>query len=77
MDENALIPKKNEKDKQIFEYLRRNVIEDKSSRPQSAVTGLSSASKMSSNFIKDADPSGFDSLMRSSFYSTKNGGFQE
>ena len=62
------------------------------SRPQSAATGHSSSfSKLSNSFVRDYDPmdnmaersggnndpSGFDQTMRSSFYSTRNGGFNK
>ena len=69
LDENSLIPKKDEKDQKIFEYIQQR------SRPQSAITGLSSPSKMSNSFVRDYDPAGLDETMRSSFYSTRNGGF--
>jgi hypothetical protein len=76
LDENALIPKKNEKDKQIFEFVQKTVIKgEEPGRPQSAVTGLSTPSKMSNTFMKHSDPAGIDATMRSSFYSTRNGGF--
>lgn len=64
-----------------------------SSRPQSAITGHSSTvSKMSNSFVRDCDPmaemmgsrkgsrndpSGLDQTMRSSFYSTRNGGYAD
>ena len=41
------------------------------------MTGLSTPSKMSNSFIRDYDPAGIDDTMRSSFYSTKNGGFND
>ena len=62
------------------------------SRPQSAMTGHSSSfSKLSNSFVRDCDPmddmvgrsggkndpAGFDQTMRSSFYSTRNGGFNK
>lgn len=76
LDEDSLIPRKNEKEKQIFEYIRENMIEPAdSSRPQSAMTGLSSASKVTDRFARNQDPAGIDETMRSSFYSTANGGF--
>jgi hypothetical protein len=65
LDENTLIPNKDAKDKRIFEYL--NEID---ARPQSALTGLSSPSKMSNSLVRDCDPVGLDATMRSSFYST-------
>lgn len=78
LDENALIPKKNEKDKQIFEFVKKTMISGgESGRPQSAMTGLSSPSKMSNSLVKHSDPAGLDATMRSSFYSTRNGGFTE
>ena len=43
--EDSLIPKQNEKDKLIFEYIKENMGETmggSKSRPQSAMTGLSS-----------------------------------
>lgn len=92
LEEDSLIPKKEAKDRQIYEYIKQHVISD-SSRPQSAITGHSSTvSKMSNSFVRDCepmadmmgsrkgsrnDPSGLDQTMRSSFYSTRNGGFSE
>lgn len=92
LEEDSLIPKKEAKDRQIYEYIKSHVIGD-SSRPQSAITGHSSTvSKMSNSFARDCDPmadmmgsrkgsrndpSGLDQTMRSSFYSTRNGGYAE
>lgn len=39
------------------------------------MTGLSSASKVTDRFARNQDPAGIDETMRSSFYSTTNGGF--
>jgi len=39
------------------------------------MTGISSPSKNSNIFDKNFDPSGIDTAMNSSFYSTKNNGF--
>jgi hypothetical protein len=92
LEEDSLIPKKDGKDRRIYEYIKQNVISD-SSRPQSAVTGHSSTvSKMSNSFVRDCepmagmmsshkgsrdDPSGLDQTMRSSFYSTRNDGYAQ
>lgn len=78
LEEDILIPKKDQKDKQIYEYIKQNVI---SGRPQSAVTGHSSTVTKTSNTFKAEgsrnDPSGLDQTMRSSFYSIKDNGFAE
>ena len=72
LEENSLIPKKEDKDKKIFDYLQETVIKG-NGRPSSAVTQISTPSKMSNSLIRDYDPSGIDDPLRSSFYSTKNG----
>ena len=41
------------------------------------MTGLSSPSKMSNTLNKHSDPAGIDATMRSSFYSTRGGGFNQ
>ena len=78
LEEDILIPKKDQKDKQIYEYIKQNVI---SGRPQSAVTGHSSTVTKTSNPFKGDgsrnDPSGLDQTMRSSFYSNKDNGLVE
>ena len=92
LEEDSLIPRKEGKERQIYEYIKENVIGD-ASRPQSAVTGHSSTvSKMSNSFVRDCepmagmmgghkgsrnDPSGLDQTMRSSFYSVRNGGYAQ
>lgn len=71
LDENTLIPNKDDRDRNIFDYINTTVIEP--SRPQSAVTGVSTVSKMSNSLVRDCDPMGLDQTMRSSFYSTRDG----
>jgi hypothetical protein len=61
LDENCLIPKTDEKDKKIFEYLNQQM---NSSRPASAVTGTTSASKVSNAMTREYDPFSLDNPMR-------------
>jgi len=84
LDENSLIPKKDLKDKKIFEYMMKTVIAPP--RPQSAATGRSSPkssaiSGMSNSLVRDfdpqIDPAGIDATMRTSFYSTRGEGFNK